>query len=111
MASAGKSGSSFFLSQDRLFVVKSLTDNELEVLNTCQNRFFLTCPLCVQFLRSILLQYVHYRIAQKDSLLPRFYGLHTCKGTAGDFHVEIYNGLQSSACCQEITGSPHFISL
>ena len=87
MVSAGKSGSSFFLSHDRLFVVKSLTNNELEVWCCIYAHAMMPTDAydCtygyifrLQFLLSVLLQYVHYRIMEKNSLLPSFYGLHTC---------------------------------
>ncbi|KNC46408.1 phosphatidylinositol phosphate kinase PIPK5 [Thecamonas trahens ATCC 50062] len=65
MASPGKSGASFYFSNDLRFVIKTITHAE------------------AKFLRSILYRYYHYMYSNPNTLLSKFCGLHRLQPRKG----------------------------
>ncbi|KAG5421365.1 hypothetical protein I9W82_000455 [Candida metapsilosis] len=78
--SEGKSGSFFYFSKDKVYIIKTLRYNEFK------------------FLQQILASYVDHVGKNKDTLISQFYGLHrvkvrTSKGKSRTHHFVIMNNL------------------
>ncbi len=72
MVSTGRSGSFFFKSNDSKYLIKTLHPDE------------------VTLLRSILPQYTEYVLQTKNTLLTRFFGLHSMKkGSEKEIHFAV----------------------
>jgi len=75
MCSAGKSGSFFYFSYDSRFVLKTISSNEYELF------------------KNILEDYYNHMKENKDTLLQRFFGLHTLYFQDLKMHFVIMNNV------------------
>jgi 1-phosphatidylinositol-4-phosphate 5-kinase len=75
MTSAGKSGSFFYYSYDNKFVLKTISTQEFE------------------FFKSILEKYYFHILENKNTLIQRFYGLHTIIFNDIKMHFVIMNNV------------------
>lgn len=97
VGSSGKSGSSFYYSNDRKFIIKTIHRSEH------------------RHLRKILKEYYHYVKKNPNTLLCQFYGLHRLKMTTRTgtvkVHVLVMNNLLPLTVninnCYDLKGSTH----
>ncbi len=75
MTSAGKSGSFFYYSYDNKFVLKTISTQEFE------------------FFKSILEKYYYHILDNKNTLIQRFFGLHTMIFNDIKMHFVIMNNV------------------